>query len=236
MRTKRIADSFRRAAVPIAATLVLLGGMGAAPPRPQVQDSSDFTIGRLKYGGGGDWYSDPTSLPNLLRGLRERTNVAAAERESPVEIQDEDLFRYPFLYMTGHGEIKFSDAEVQRLRYHLTHGGFLWADDNYGMDQFFRREIRKVFPEEELLEIPFDDPIYHIFYDFPQGLPKIHEHDGGPPRGYGIFHDGRLVVFYTYDTDIGDGLEDPEVHNDTPEKREAALRMAINIVTYAVTR
>lgn len=229
----RISGNARRAA----GALLLLLPLAAAAPAAAVatEEEPGFTIARLRYNGGGDWYSDPTSLPNLLRGLRERTNVETASREARVEILDEELFRYPFLYMTGHGRISFSPAERERLRYHLIHGGFLWADDNYGMDEHFRREIRAVFPDAELIELPFDHPIYHEVYDFPEGLPKIHEHDGGPPRGFGIFHDGRLVVFYTYDCDIGDGLEDADVHNDPPEKREAALRMAINIVTYALT-
>jgi hypothetical protein len=192
-------------------------------------------VARLKYGGGGDWYADPSSLPNLLEGVRERTSLLAASEEAQVEILDEELFEYPFLYMTGHGEIRFSGPEADRLRYHLTHGGFLWADDNYGMDPYFRREIRKVFPEKELRELPYSHSIFHCYYDFPKGLPKIHEHDGKPPQALGIFHEGRLVVFYTYETDLGDGLEDPDVHNDPPEKREDALRMAINIVTYALT-
>ena len=220
--------------IPVAvfAALLFAAGVAAAPP---AGEGSAFTVARIKYGGGGDWYSDPTSLPNLLEGLRNRTNLLVLEREAQVEILDEELFHFPFLYMTGHGEVRFSTAEVERLRYHLVHGGFLWADDNYGMDEHFRREIRKVFPGDELVEVPFDHPVYHSPYDFPKGLPKIHEHDGGSPRGYGIFHDGRLVVFYTYNTDIGDGLEDAEVHDDPAEKREAALRMAINIVRFAVT-
>lgn len=194
-----------------------------------------FTIGRLQYGGGGDWYANPTSLPNLLAALRERTSVRAAEGEARVRLLDEELYRFPFLYMTGHGTVRFTPAEADRLRRYLAAGGFLWADDNYGMDESFRREIRKVLPESEMVELPFTHPIYHAFYEFPNGLPKIHEHDGRPPKGYGILQDGRLAVFYTYETDIGDGLEDPEVHNDPPEKREAALRTAINIVLYALT-
>ncbi len=194
-----------------------------------------FTIARLKYRGGGDWYSDPTSLPNLLRKVHEVLGIETTPEEARVAIMDESLFRYPFVYMTGHGRVKFSEEEASRLRTYLEAGGFLWADDNYGMDEYFRKEIRKVFPDEELVELPFDHEIYHIVYDFPHGLPKIHEHHGGPPHGYGIIHNGRLVVFYSYNTDIGDGLEDPEVHKDPPEKREAAMRMAINIVAYALT-
>jgi len=215
------------------AGLLLLAAWGFAPAAEK--EEAGFTVARIRYDGGGDWYADPSSLPNLLQGLRERTRIRVQSREARVEILDEELFRHPFLYMTGHGRIALSPAERERLRYHLAHGGFLWADDNYGMDEHFRREIRAVFPEAELEELPFDHPIYHSFYDFPEGLPKIHEHDGQPPRGFGIHHDGRLVVFYTYETDIGDGLEDEDVHGDPPEKREAALRMAINIVSYALT-
>ena len=195
----------------------------------------DFTIARLKYAGGGDWYSDPSSLPNLLTAINERTTIKAAPREATVEITDPKLFSYPYLYMTGHGNVRFTDEEVNILRGYFAAGGFLHADDNYGMDEYFRKEIRKVFLEQELVELPFDHEIYHMAFDFPNGLPKIHEHDGGAPHGYGIFHDGRLVVFYSYNTDIGDGLEDPDVHRDPPEKRQAAMKMAVNIVAYALT-
>ncbi len=196
---------------------------------------SRFTIGRVKYGGGGDWYSDPSSLPNLLRFVRENTNIETAEREVNVGIMDEDFFAYPYLYMTGHGAIKLTDEEIRRLRSHLTHGGFLHADDNYGMDKYFRREIKRVFPDRELVEIPFSHGIYHCRFDFPNGLPKIHEHDGKPPQGFGIFYEGRLVVFYTYETDLGDGWEDPEVHGDPEEKRLAALKMGTNVIVWALT-
>jgi hypothetical protein len=194
-----------------------------------------FQIVRLKYRGGGDWYSDPTSLPNLHGHIRDALAVETPQDEARLSIMDDALFSYPFLYMTGHGKVKFSEEEAARLRHYLVSGGFLWADDNYGMDEYFRREMRKVFPEKELVEIPFDHEVYRVVYAFPEGLPKIHEHDGGPPHGYGILHDGRLVVFYSYNTDIGDGLEDPEVHRDPADKRDAARRMAINIVAYALT-
>jgi len=198
-------------------------------------DYNQFTIARIKYGGGGDWYSNPSSLPNLLKGLRERTTLDVADQEARVSILDDQLFNYPYAYMNGHGNIKFTEQEVDRLRFYLTHGGFLHADDNYGMDESFRREMKRVFPEKEMVELPFSHPIYHAFYDFPNGLPKVHEHDGKPPQGFGIFHEGRLVVFYTYECDLGDGWEDPEVHNDPPAIREAALQMGINIVIYALT-
>lgn len=200
-------------------------------------EESGFSIARLKYGGGGDWYSNPSSLPNLLKALKQRTGVAVeTDREARVELMDEDLFDHPMLYMNGHGTVNFTLIEVERLRKYLTSGGFLWADDNYGMDKSFRAEMARVFPESPLVELPFSHEIYHVFYDFPNGLPKIHEHDGGPPRGLGVFHEGRLVVYYTFDTDIGDGLEDPDVHGDPPAKREAAMKTAINIVLYAMTQ
>jgi len=196
----------------------------------------DFTIARLKYGGGGDWYSNPSSLPNLLKAINERTSIRAAPREVNVEITDPVLFKYPYLYMNGHGNVYFTDEEIKILRTYLASGGFLHADDNYGMDSSFRREIKKVFPDSPLIELPFDHPIYHSFYDFPNGLPKIHEHNGKPAQGFGIFYQNRLVVFYTYECDLGDGWENPDVHNDPPEKREAALRMGINIVLYYLTQ
>lgn len=199
------------------------------------QSEGKFVIARLKYGGGGDWYNGPTQITNLLKGLRERTNIDAGTKQEIVQLTDKKLYSYPFIYMTGHGNVAFSDEEVKALRQYLTRGGFLWANDDYGMDKSFRREMKKVFPDKELVEVPFDHPIYHCFYDFPNGLPKIHEHDGKTPKGYAIFHEGRIVVFYDYESDIGNGLEDPEVYNDPPEKRELALKMAINIVVYALT-
>lgn len=191
-------------------------------------------VARLKYGGGGDWYNDRSIIPNLMHEVNRRTNIQALEEEAIVELTDPELFQYPFLFMTGHGNIKFSEEEVRRLRQYLFHGGFLYADDDYGMDEAFRREIKKVFPEKKLVELPFSHPIYHILYDFPTGLPKIHEHNGKPPQGFGIFHQGRLVVFYTYETNISDGWADPEVHQDPPEIREQAFRMGLNILIYAL--
>jgi hypothetical protein len=195
-----------------------------------------FGIARLKYAGGGDWYEDRTSLVNLLRGVRDRTGIpVAGDREAIVEPGSAALFQYPFLFACGHGNMKFSPTEVANLRRYLTTGGFWWIDDDFGIDPSFRREIARIFPETPLVELPFSHPIYHGLYDFPRGLPKIHEHSGGPPHGYGIVHDGRLVVFYSHDTDLGDGLEDEDVHKDPPEKREQALRMALNIVHHALT-
>jgi len=215
---------------------VLIGVLFATGVSTLQAASEDlFVIGRLKYRGGGDWYSNPSSLPNLLEAVRDRTGIPTAGKDVAIEVLDEGLFRYPFLYMTGHGRVSFSTAEAARLERYLKAGGFLWADDNYGMDEYFRRGIREVLPEAELVELPFSHEIYHSTYSFPSGLPKIHEHHGGAPRGYGIFHEGRMLVFYSYNTDIGDGMEDPDVHNDPPEKREQAIRMGVNVVTYVLT-
>ena len=195
-----------------------------------------FGIARLKYGGGGDWYENRTSLVNLLRAVRERTTIpVAGEKEAVVEPSSAALFQYPFLFACGHGNIKLTDAEVASMRRYLTTGGFWWVDDDFGIDVSFRREIKRIFPDAELVELPFSHPVFHQLYEFPRGLPKIHEHDGGPARAYGIVYEGRLVVFYSHDTDLGDGLEDPEIHEDPPEKRDAALRMALNVVHYALT-
>ncbi len=195
-----------------------------------------FTIARLKYDGGGDWYSNPSSLPNLLAFFREQTGIPSASREVVVAPSDRAIFNYPYLYMNGHGRIHFSPEDVSNLRRFLTTGGFLHADDNYGMDESFRREIKKVFPETELQEVPYSHPIYHSFYDFPQGPPKVHEHDGKPAQGLGIFYQGQLVVYYTYQSDLGDGWEDPDVHHDPEEIRQAALKMGVNIIIYALRR
>ncbi len=196
----------------------------------------DFGIARLKYGGGGDWYEDRTSLVNLLRGARERAGIpVAGDREAIVEPGSAALFQYPMVFACGHGNIKFTASEAANLRRYLTTGGFLWVDDDFGIDVSFRREMKRVLPEASIVELPFSHPVFHQLYEFPAGLPKIHEHSGGAPRAYGIVHDGRLVVLYSSDTDLGDGLEDEDVHHDPPEKREAALRMALNIVHYALT-
>ncbi|MFH0881449.1 MAG: DUF4159 domain-containing protein [bacterium] len=194
-----------------------------------------FAIARVHYDGGGDWYSDPSSLVNLQKAAVQVLGIPMAPRETTVRLLDPDLFRHPYLYMTGHGNIRFSDEEASRLRDYLLSGGFLHADDNYGMDESFRREIRKVFPDRELVEIPFTHPIYHMVYDFPNGLPKIHYHDGLPAQGFGIVMDGRIVLFYSYQCDLGDGWEDPEVHHDPEEKRQAALHMGVNLIAYALS-
>lgn len=199
-------------------------------------DSGKFVIARVKYTGGGDWYSDRTSIPNWLKELRKRTDIETEDDQVIIQLMDKNLYQYPLIYMTGHGNIRFTDQEVKALRFYLTHGGFLYADDCYGMDVSFRREMKRVFPEQPLQGVPNAHPIYHAFYDFPKSLPKIHLHNGDPAQGFAIFHEGRMVVFYTYSCDIGDGLEDPTVHpEDTPAVREQAVRMAVNIAVYALT-
>lgn len=198
------------------------------------QPKEYFTIARIKYGGGGDWYNDPSILPNLLQFLRDNTTVEVRTEEEQVSPGDDQLYSCPLLFLTGHGRIFFSQSEAERLRSYLTNGGFLYADDDYGMDEHFRREMKKVFPDKEMVELPFSHPIYHVLYDFPNGLPKIHEHDGGPPKGFGYFHDGRLVVFYSFNTNISDGWADADVHGDPPNVREAALKMGANIVLHAL--
>ncbi len=201
----------------------------------QVSESlSDLTVVRIKYDGGGDWYGNKTTLKNLLQLMSDELKIGTTLKEKTASIMDESFFNYPVAYIAGHGNIKFSDDEAERLRTYLTSGGFLFADDDYGMDVSFRREMKKVFPELNFVELPFTHLIYKIYYEFPNGLPKIHEHDGGPPRGLGLIYNGRLVVFYSFNTDISDGCEDPEIHNDPPEKRQAALRMGLNILLYSI--
>ncbi|MBL7033295.1 MAG: DUF4159 domain-containing protein, partial [Candidatus Delongbacteria bacterium] len=173
-----------------------------------------FTIARVKYHGGGDWYGDPTSLPNLLRFIRENTPLDTAPEEAVVELTAGELFSYPYLYLTGHGRVTFSEEEILRLRDYFSAGGFLHVDDNYGLDKYIRSELRRVFPGQEFQELPFDHPLFNSYYDLPNGCPKVHEHDGKPPQLLGLFHEGRLCVVYTYEADLGDGWEDPDVHND----------------------
>ncbi|MGH1362325.1 MAG: DUF4159 domain-containing protein [Calditrichia bacterium] len=195
---------------------------------------SPVTVVRLKYDGGGDWYGNRTTFVNLFQHMRDNANVNANEKEIALSILDRDLFKYPIAYIAGHGNIKISDAEAERLREYLQAGGFLWADDDFGMDKHFRREIKKVYPESEWIELPFSHPIYHSFKDFPNGLPKVHKHDGGPPKGFGLYVDGRMVAFYSYNTDISDGCEDATIHENPPDVRRSALDMGTNILLYAL--
>jgi hypothetical protein len=199
------------------------------------QVSSSFKIARLKYNGGGDWYNDPQEEVNLLKFVRQNTLIDVEPAYEFVEITSDKFFTYPFIFMTGHGNINFSDVEVQRLRTYLENGGFIYADDDYGMDKALRREVKKIFPEQELAELPFSYGLYHCQYDFPNGVPKTHEHDGKPPQGFGLFHNGRLVLYYTYESNPSDGWDPPDVHGDPPEKREEALRFGTNIVVWALT-
>lgn len=202
----------------------------------RAQDPHSIKIAAVKYSGGGDWYQAQTPLPNFLRYVRQHTLLDVAPEPEVVELTSDKIFSYPFLFLSGHGNIVLSEGEVRRLRRYLANGGFLYIDDDYGIDEYIRRELKKVFPEEEFVELPFDHEIYHTHYSFPSGPPKIHEHDDKPPRGYGLIHEGRVVAFYTFETNISDGWESPEVHNDPPEKREAAFRMGTNILTYAMMR
>lgn len=210
------------------------GAFGATVERVAVESAELPTIARLQYDGGGDWYANPSSLHNLLREISIRTGVRVAERSAEVRVSDPDLADYPYLYVTGHGNIRFDELEIRRLRGYLERGGFLHVDDNYGLDESFRREAERLFPDRALVEVPADHPIYKIFYDLPEGLPKIHEHDGLPAQGFGIFVDGRLALFYSYQSDLGDGWEDPGVHDDPAEVREQAIRMGVNLFLYAL--
>ncbi len=194
-----------------------------------------FSIARVKYGGGGDWYSDEQSLPELLTYVSSQTLVHVAPTAEVVELSNDRIFTFPYLYLTGHGNVVFSDQEVTQLRQYLEQGGFLHIDDNYGLDEAIRREMAKVFPQQEFVELPFDHPIFRIHYPFPNGLPKIHEHDGQPPQGFGLFdRHGRLCVFYSYESDLGDGWEPESVHDLPPETRQLALQMGTNILVYSL--
>ena len=213
---------------------ILLAAVLAVAPLTPTEPAPTLTIGRLHYEGGGDWYANPSSLPNLLTAVKRRTTLRVAPSEKVVTLSDDELWTVPYLYMTGHGNVHWSERDLATLRRFLQQGGFLHADDNYGMDASIRRELARLFPGEPLVQVPLDHPIYHLVYDFPRGLPKIHAHDEKPAQGFGIFLDGRLVVYYSYQSDLGDGWEDPQVHNDPPDKREAALRMGVNLFAYAV--
>lgn len=192
-----------------------------------------YQLAVLKYNGGGDYYANPTSLPNLIQFCNANLGTSISKDVPYVEVGSPELFAYPLVHMTGHGNVVFSLSEAENLRTYLLGGGFLHIDDNYGMDQFIRTELKKVFPNNELVELPFNHPIFHQKYDFNGGLPKIHEHDAKRPQAFGIVVEGRLVCLYTYETDLGDGWEDKEVHNDPEEKRKQALQMGANILMYA---
>lgn len=212
--------------------VVFIAGTGI--PTVQAQANFDIQIAKLQYEGGGDWYSNPTSVPNLIDFVRTSTNIQLDPEEYLVKPGGTQIFQYPYVYMTGHGNVVFTDEEAQNLRLYMTAGGFLHIDDNYGMDKYIRREMKKVFPDLEFVEVDWEHPIFHQQYDFDKGLPKIHEHDNKPPQGFGIFYENRLVCFYTYESDLGDGWEDTNVHNDPTEVRESALKMGANIIIYAL--
>ncbi len=193
-----------------------------------------YQVAVLKYKGGGDWYSNPTALPNLVKFCNKNLGTSISPEVETVDVGDPSLYNYPFVHMTGHGNVVFTNDDISNLRNYLIGGGFLHIDDNYGMDQFIRVELKKVFPAIDLVELPSNHPIFNQTYSFPKGLPKIHEHDDNRSQAFGIVYEGRLICLYTYETDLGDGWEDQEVHGDSPEKRKEALEMGANIIEYAL--
>jgi len=199
------------------------------------QVKTGFQIARLKYNGGGDWYNDPSAEVNLLNFVSEHTNIKTIPGYKFVELGSSEMFSYPFLFLTGHGNIVISSDEAEKLRTYLNNGGFLYVDDDYGLDNAFRREIRKVFSDKDLVELPFDYGLYHCLFKFNYGPPKTHEHDNKPPQGFGIFIDGRLAVYYTYESNPSDGWTDERVHNTPQDKREEALRFGANIIVWALS-
>ena len=199
-------------------------------------NAQTFSIARIHYGGGGDWYSDPSSIPNLLKYLSTNTPISVNPEEARIKLTDENANQYPYLYLTGHGNIKFTDDEIISLRTILMNNGFLHADDNYGMDISFRREIKRVFPNKELVPLPYDHRLFHTYFSFSEGLPKIHEHDGKPPQALALFEGERIILLYTYESDLGDGWENASVHQDPWPIRESALKMGVNIIYFALTQ
>ena len=198
--------------------------------------SSEFTVARIKYSGGGDWYSDKSSLPNLLEYLKMNTNINTSNQEKIVEIGDEEFIKNSYFYLTGHGNITLSDREQFQLREHLYNGAFIHVDDNYGLDKSFRKLIKEIFPDKNLVELPPNHEIFNCFYKFPNGLPKVHEHDNKRPQALGIFNNEKLILLYTYESDLGDGWEDPQVHNNPEYIRNQALKMGVNIIIYALSQ
>ena len=190
-------------------------------------------IAVLKYNGGGDWYANPTALPNLIKFCNNTISTTIKENPESVAINSSDLFNYPIVFMTGHGNVYFSEEDADNMRNYLTSGGFLHISDNYGLDKFIRREIKKIFPSLDFQELPYNHPIFHQTYNFEKGVPKIHEHDNKVPQGFGLFYEGRLICFYDYEADLSDGWENEEIHNDSYEIRIKALKMGANIIKYA---
>ncbi|MES2780277.1 MAG: DUF4159 domain-containing protein [Bacteroidota bacterium] len=208
--------------------LFLVVNLNFAPPT--------LKIAKLKYNGGGDWYANKTSLPNLIKFCNQKIGTNIAAEEDIVETGSPDIFNYPFIHLTGHGNLVLSNQEAENVRNYLIAGGFLHADDNYGLDKFLRREMKKVFPELEFVELPFSHPVYHQSYNFDKGLPKVHEHEGKPAQGFGLIYKGRLVCFYSYECDLGNGWEDQDIYNDPEPVRQRALQMGANLIQYAFTR
>ena len=202
----------------------------------EAQSEGGFQIARLQYDGGGDWYNGQTEEPNLLNFVKDHTNIDVKAEYTSVDINSDEIFSYPFLFVTGHGNLILTDDQAARLRKYCESGGFLYVDDDYGLDKYFRRAIKKVFPDKDLVELPFDYGMYHDFYEFPKGVPKTHEHNGKPPQGFGIFINGRLAVYYTYESNPSDGWDDPDVHGDPPAKREEALKFGTNLVIWALSQ
>jgi len=236
----RRSGSIPRAVIALAVSLLAVAAAGATLAASESSWRTDdagarVAIGRLQYDGGGDWYANPSSLPNLIDALRERTSLELEPEQVRLRLTDDRRWDVACLHMTGHGNVRFTDAEVARLREWLLRGGFLHADDNYGLDESFRREMARVFPDRPLVDVPLSHPIYRVVYEFPGGLPKIHEHDGRPARGYGIFIGDRLAVYYSHESDLGNGWEDVGTYADPPELHEQALRMGVNLVVYAVS-
>jgi len=217
-----IMKSFITTAVILLVTNIILG--------------QEFSIARVNYGGGGDWYCDPSSIPNILNYLTKNTSIKADHDEYRIKLTTKELRGHPYLYMTGHGNIRFTNEEIIQLREYLMGGGFLHTDDNYGLNTSFRREMKRVFPDRDFVELPHDHAIFHSYFDMPSGLPKIHEHDGKPPQLFALYNEDRIMVIYSYESDLGDGWEDEEVHNDPPELRVAALQMGVNIIYFALTQ
>ena len=200
-----------------------------------IGQTPSFQIALAKYNGGGDWYANPTALPNLIKFCNENMNANIQENPGQVDIGNNQIFNYPFIHLTGHGNVVFDQSEIANLRKYLTSGGFLHISDNYGLDQFIRKEMQKVFPELEFVVLPYNHPIYSIHYEFKDGLPKIHEHNNENPQGLGLIYEGRLICFYDFECDLGDGWEDQEVHNDSNDNRTKALKMGANIIKLAFT-
>jgi len=217
-----IMKSFITTAVILLVTNIILG--------------QEFSIARVNYGGGGDWYCDPSSIPNILNYLTKNTSIKADHNEYRIKLTTKELRGHPYLYMTGHGNIRFTDEEIIQLREYLMGGGFLHTDDNYGLNTSFRREMKRVFPDRDFVELPHDHAVFHSYFDMPNGLPKIHEHDGKPPQLFALYNKDHIMVIYSYESDLGDGWEDEEVHNDPSELRVAALQMGVNIIYFALTQ